>query len=41
MGPFKAPYYEGPPVPMWNKTHDALVDEWKIERQLAEKNKEN
>jgi hypothetical protein len=24
MGLLPEPYYEGPPVPIWNKTHDDL-----------------
>jgi hypothetical protein len=27
MGPYPPPYYTGPPVPIWNKTHDEYV-EW-------------
>jgi len=37
MGPFRAPYWDGPPVPLWNKTHDALIEVWKKEREARER----
>ena len=40
MGPFSPPYYTGPPVPLWNKTHDALVEQWKEERHRREREAE-
>ena len=36
MGPFRAPYWTGPPVPLVNKTHDALIDGWREQRRMAE-----
>lgn len=36
MGPLKEPLWDGPPVPIWNKTHDALVEQWKEERLRRE-----
>ena len=36
MGTFGPPLWLGPPIPIWNKTHDALVDEWRIERKRRE-----
>jgi hypothetical protein len=26
------PYYEGPPVPIYNATHDVLVAQWRAEK---------
>lgn len=40
MGPFPPPYWDGPPVPIWNETHDALVDKWKQEREERERQEE-
>ena len=41
MAPFqrglREPFWEGPPVPLHNKTHDALVEVWKAERQERER----
>lgn len=31
MGPLDPPYYTGPPVPIWNATHDLLVEQWREE----------
>jgi hypothetical protein len=36
MGPFRPPMWLGPPVPVFNKTHDELVDVWRQERQRRE-----
>ena len=36
MGPFAPPLWMGPAVPIWNKTHDALVDVWREERRRKE-----
>ena len=33
---FVAPYWEGGEVPVWNKTHDALVFQWREQRKRAE-----
>ena len=33
---FVAPYWEGPEVPIWNRTHDQLVFEWREERRKRE-----
>ena len=35
-GPLKGPLWDGPPVPLWNKTHDALVNQWRDERNARE-----
>ena len=32
-GRFPAPFYEGPDIPGYNVTHDALVTAWRLERQ--------
>lgn len=36
MGTMRGPQWLGPPVPLYNKTHDALVDKWREERRKAE-----
>jgi hypothetical protein len=33
---FVAPYWDGPTVPMFNRTHDILVEEWRAERKRKE-----
>ena len=35
-GPLPPPLWEGPPIPIWNETHDALVEKWKAEREQRE-----
>jgi hypothetical protein len=32
MGPLNPPYWTGPPVPIWNATHDELVAQWEAQR---------
>jgi hypothetical protein len=34
------PYWDGPPIPIWNETHDALIDVWKAEREAREAEEE-
>ena len=34
------PHWEGPPIPIWNETHDALIDVWKAEREAREAEEE-
>ncbi len=36
MGLYPPPYYEGPPVPIWNTTHDELVDEFRKKKRGSE-----
>ena len=33
---FREPLWDGPPVPLWNATHDARVEEWRQERARKE-----
>ena len=33
---FVAPYWDGPEVPIWNRTHDLQVQEWRDERRRRE-----
>ena len=33
---FVAPYWDGPEVPVWNKTHDQQVEVWREERKRRE-----
>lgn len=30
------PLWDGPPIPIWNETHDTLVEQWKVERERRE-----
>ena len=40
MGPFSPPLWDGPPVPIWNETHDKLVEQWTEERHARERAEE-
>jgi hypothetical protein len=37
---YRPPNWDGPPVPLWNKTHDDLVQQWRDERAKKEAEEE-
>jgi hypothetical protein len=32
---YVAPYWDGPAVPIWNKTHDEYVEVWRRQREVG------
>ena len=38
--PFPEPFWDGPPVPLYNTTHDARVEAWRQERWKREAEQE-